>query len=192
MCRARNVLFAAALLACGPALSSCQREERNFRPAPAAAETVQWTRVSELYPGTTEPAPPQVEIVMAPGPPGPEYEKNAQALSEGKRLFSAFNCVGCHAHGGGGMGPPLMDDIWIYGHEPEQIFKTIVEGRPNGMPSWGGRIPAYQIWQLVAYVRSLSGLVPKDAAPGRDDHMKANPPENSTKPERPVNSAPPK
>jgi len=45
-----------------------------------------------------------------------------------------------------------MDDEWIYGFEPVNIFATIVEGRPNGMPSFRNRIPDYQVWQLVAYV----------------------------------------
>ena len=31
-----------------------------------------------------------------------------------------------------------MDDKWIYGYEPEQIFATISQGRPNGMPAFGG------------------------------------------------------
>jgi cytochrome c oxidase cbb3-type subunit 3 len=117
-----------------------------------------------------------------------EYEENAYALSEGQHLYNYFNCVGCHAHGGGGMGPALMDDQWIYGHNPEQIFATIVEGRPNGMPAFRGRIPDYQVWEIAAYVRSLSGLVGKDAAPGRTDHMKGKPPENSKEPEQPKNS----
>ena len=69
------------------------------------------------------------------------------------------------------MGPPLMDDIWIYGSDPASVFATIVEGRPNGMPAWRGRIPNYQVWRLVAYVRSMSGLASKDASPARDDHM---------------------
>jgi cytochrome c oxidase cbb3-type subunit 3 len=64
-----------------------------------------------------------------------------------------------------------MDDRWIYGSDPENIFSTIVEGRPNGMPSFRGKIPDYQVWQLVAYVQSLSGNVPKDAAGGRPDSM---------------------
>ena len=80
-----------------------------------------------------------------------------------------MNCTGCHAHGGGAIGPPLMDDNWIYGSQPDQIFATIVEGRPNGMPSFRGKLPDYEIWQLAAYVRSLSGQTPKHAAPGRDD-----------------------
>ena len=37
---------------------------------------------------------------------------------QGKRLFSWYNCIGCHANGGGGIGPPLMDDEWIYGSRP--------------------------------------------------------------------------
>lgn len=75
--------------------------------------------------------------------------------------------MSCHFHGGGGIGPPLMDDLWIYGSEPENIFATIVQSRPNGMPSFGGKIPEFQVWQLAAYVRSLSGLTPKDSRNGR-------------------------
>ena len=114
-----------------------------------------------------------------------EYENNAFAMSEGNRLYSQMNCVGCHANGGGGMGPALMDDKWIYGSQPEQIFATIVEGRPNGMPAFHGKLPDYQVWQLAAYVRSLSGNVSKDAAPGRSDDMQTKEAENSKKKEQP-------
>lgn len=69
------------------------------------------------------------------------------------------------------MGPPLMSRTFIYGSEPDNIFDTIVKGRPNGMPSWGGRIPEHQIWQIVAYVRSLSGQEPPTATPARSDDM---------------------
>jgi cytochrome c oxidase cbb3-type subunit 3 len=123
------------------------------------------------------------------GPPVPVrngYEENAYALNEGKRLYDWFNCSGCHAHGGGGMGPPLMDDKWIYGSEPDHVFSTIVEGRPNGMPSFRGKIPDYQVWQLVAYVRSMSGQVASDAAPGRNDDMNTGAPEQSKEKEKPT------
>jgi cytochrome c oxidase cbb3-type subunit 3 len=121
-----------------------------------------------------------------------EYEENAVALNDGKRLFQWFNCVGCHAQGGGGMGPPLMDEQWIYGSEPDQIFATIVEGRPNGMPSFRGKIPDYQVWQLAGYVRSLSRQVAKDVAPGRNDSMSTKKPEQSSEKKQPVNSSLPK
>ena len=92
---------------------------------------------------------------------------------KGEKLYNAYNCVRLPFHGGGGIGPPLMDNTWIYGSEPQNIYATIVEGRPNGMPSFRGKIPDQQVWEIVAYVRSLSGQLPKDVAPGRSDEMYA-------------------
>jgi cytochrome c oxidase cbb3-type subunit 3 len=54
-----------------------------------------------------------------------------------------------------------MDDEWIYGSSSANVYWTIVEGRPQGMPAFGGRIPEDEVWRIAAYVRSLSGL-PKD------------------------------
>jgi cytochrome c oxidase cbb3-type subunit 3 len=84
------------------------------------------------------------------------YYNNADAVNTGKHLFQQYNCSGCHSNGGGGMGPDLMDDVWIYGSRLEQIHQTLVDGRPNGMPSWGNKVPDQQLWQLAAYVRSMS------------------------------------
>ena len=72
-----------------------------------------------------------------------------------------------------------MDDNWIYGSEPGNIFATIMQGRPNGMPSFRNRIPEYQAWEIAAYVRSLSGLLPADVAPNRMDEMDVKPPEST-------------
>jgi cytochrome c oxidase cbb3-type subunit 3 len=116
------------------------------------------------------------------------YDENAYAVSEGKRLDAWFNCVGCHAHGGGDIGPPLMDAKWIYGSEPENIFATIVEGRPNGMPAFRRKIPDQQVWQLVAYVRSMSGQLRKDVSPGRDDDMNVRKSEQSTEEQSPIDA----
>jgi len=69
------------------------------------------------------------------------------------------------------MGPPLIKQTWIYGGEPENIFDTIVKGRPNGMPSWGGRIPEYQVWQLVVWIRSMNYEEPRAATPERADTL---------------------
>lgn len=106
---------------------------------------------------------PQVPLTPGAGAPvwektgvGKDYDGNEQAVQAGRQLYAAMNCVGCHANGGGGMGPALMDDAWIYGSSIEHIVATIREGRPNGMPSFRGRIPDEQIWQIAAYVRSLS------------------------------------
>jgi cytochrome c oxidase cbb3-type subunit 3 len=159
---------------------ACKRETRTFREAPPGG-TTRDVAVSDLHPGGGDPPPP----VHTP------YETNAYALSEGKRLFSAYNCTGCHANGGGAIGPALMDDEWSYGHEADQIYHSILEGRPNGMPTFRGKLTDQQLWQLTAYVRSLSGLVPKDAAPNRDDHMSGKPPESSTPRQTPKNAGVP-
>jgi cytochrome c oxidase cbb3-type subunit 3 len=73
-------------------------------------------------------------------------------------LPRAFNCAGCHgARGGGGIGPPFADAEWIYGGEPQNVFQSVVQGRPAGMPAFGGQIPDEQVWKIVAFVRSLAG-----------------------------------
>ena len=162
--------------------SSCKREERGYRVEAPAASRINSVRLTELQPGEPQPDTPVKN----------EYEENAYAMNEGKRLFTWFNCVGCHAHGGGGIGPALMDDKWIYGSQPEQIFSTIVQGRPNGMPSFRGKIPDYQVWQLAAYVRSMSAQVKSDAAPGRDDDMNVGKPEQNRSKEEPKSGSIPK
>jgi cytochrome c oxidase cbb3-type subunit III len=138
----------------------CKREERRFRETPRRL-SLDAVIMSPLQPG---PAVIETQVRI------PE-EDNAYAVSEGKQLFDQMNCSGCHSHGGGGIGPPLTDDEWIYGSEPQNIFATIVEGRPNGMPAFRGRIPDSQVWKLVAYVRALGGLQGKAIRTTRDDHM---------------------
>ena len=92
-----------------------------------------------------------------------KYENDPDAIAAGKGLYAAFNCNGCHAGGGGGFGPALSDEKWIYGGSLPNIVDTLYEGRPRGMPAWRGKIPDEQMWQLAAYVKSLSkpgGIAP--------------------------------
>jgi cytochrome c oxidase cbb3-type subunit 3 len=181
--RLRPGLAVLSLLSLVLATGGCKREERGFRVEPPLASRIEAKSLSPLSPGPGSTLSP---------PAKNDYEQNAYAMSEGKRLYSWFNCVGCHAHGGGGMGPPLMDPKWVYGSQPEQVFSSIVEGRPNGMPSFRGRIPDFQVWQIAAYVRSMSGLANKGAAPGRNDDMQGKPPENSAEKQEPKDSGIPK
>jgi cytochrome c oxidase cbb3-type subunit 3 len=83
------------------------------------------------------------------------YRRDVNAIRDGERLYHWYNCSGCHANGGGGMGPPLMDERWIYGSRPANLFDTIYEGRPGGMPAFGSKIPQDQIWKLVAYIEAM-------------------------------------
>lgn len=167
----KAITIALLLICC----AGCERERRDFT-VPNGDRLTASTQLTALQPGSPS---------AQPGVENP-FTGNAYALSEGKRLYSAYNCVGCHAQGGGAIGPALMDHRWIYGARPDQIFSTIVQGRPNGMPAFGGRIPEQQVWQLVAYVQSLSGNVPKDAAPSRNDDMQAAKPELRREPRPPI------
>ena len=147
--------------------TGCQREHRDLKPSPTRLAIFgDAARESTLRPG----GPVQPEAVVTN-----PYNASAYDISEGQRLFNWYNCSGCHANGGGGIGPPLIKKEWIYGGEPANIFDTIAKGRPNGMPSWGGRIPEYQIWQIVAFVRSMNGDQPKSATASREDTLQPNP-----------------
>jgi cytochrome c oxidase cbb3-type subunit 3 len=78
------------------------------------------------------------------------------AIGAGRRIFTGFNCAGCHGeHAGGGMGPSLRDADWVYGNTDAQIFGSITEGRAHGMPAWQSKLTEDQTWRLVAYIKSL-------------------------------------
>jgi cytochrome c oxidase cbb3-type subunit 3 len=97
--------------------------------------------------------PSQTKSVLIRNP----YEGDKNAIATGGKLFIAYNCLDCHgAEGSGAMGPSFQDGRWHFGGAPGEVFESIYEGRPDGMPSWGGRITDDQIWMLTAYVRSLS------------------------------------
>ncbi len=150
-----------ALAVLSLALSGCWREHRDVRQPPTSGDRHTSLRLTHLQPGAPLPTP---AVTGA-------YEDNAYGISQGQRLYGWFNCNGCHGQGGGGSGPALMDEYWIYGSEPSQVFATIAQGRPNGMPSFGGHLTQDQIWQLVAYVRSLAQLQRADSMAPRTDGL---------------------
>ncbi|HSV02472.1 MAG TPA: cytochrome c [Phenylobacterium sp.] len=163
---------AAPLLAAALSLAGCNREARDLHPAPAAETGPKSVSVSDLYPGpypAPTPSDPRAQV----------YDGNAFHIANGQRYYEWFNCSGCHFHGGGGIGPALMDEKWRYGGKIEQIYASIAQGRPNGMPSFKDRIPETQIWEIAAYVRSLSANADKLAVPSREDTMRGPPPLNN-------------
>lgn len=172
--RSRHVLVVLALLMA----SACQRESREYATAPVQAPPPS-PRLSTLQPGQA--------LGNVPDPVGTHYENNAWHITQGGRLFRWFNCNGCHGNGGGAIGPALMDGEWRYGGSIDQIHASILEGRPNGMPAWRGKLTDQQAWQLSAYIRALSGNVRKDAAPSRREGMTATPPPTRIPKQPPTN-----
>lgn len=89
--------------------------------------------------------------------------RDKQALARGEALYRTMNCAGCHGYDAkGAMGPDLTDTYWLYGGTPAMIYKSIAEGRPQGMPSWAHMLPAQSMWDLTAYLASLGGAFPAD------------------------------
>jgi len=123
------------------------------------------------------PVPGAMQNISYPTNP---FHNDPVALQDGRRLFDWYNCSGCHGgHAGGGMGPSLRDPVWIYGNRDDQIFDTIAHGRSNGMPAWGTRIPEQQIWELVAYIKSMGSPQEPDPPVEPANEMVANPQNNN-------------
>jgi cytochrome c oxidase cbb3-type subunit 3 len=161
-----SLLLTAALAGCKPTTNS-SAAEGAAPPIPSAVGPI---------PGAGRP------VAFRTDP----YAGNPVAIQEGRKLFLWFNCYGCHGgHAGGGMGPSLRDQTWLFGDRDDQIFDSISQGRGKGMPTWGTKIPEDQIWKLVAYIKTLNTpleadpptLPPSEQVPGPTTKPPVNSPE---------------
>jgi cytochrome c oxidase cbb3-type subunit 3 len=129
-------------------LAACGGKEKTEPAVSGAllAEPLAAVRTSDLAAGPGD-SVPRIEN---------PYADSSDALTQGRQLYQSLNCAGCHGGaGGGGIGPPLADEKWIYGGSEANIYATILQGRPNGMPAFGPRLSGEAVWKLAAYVRSL-------------------------------------
>ena len=83
------------------------------------------------------------------------FAADPQAVDAGKLQF-ADACAGCHgANAEGGRGPNLVENDRIRRKTDGELFNTIHGGIPaGGMPAFS--LPDKSIWQIVAFLRSLS------------------------------------
>jgi len=180
-------LFLIALAGLTPlAMSGCSASDPPPAAAAApsaAAEPTAGEPAGQVPGSPAQPVSGPVPPAFAPvGPiPGPHvagedpattmqnpYANDPSALEQGRQLFVAMNCAGCHGgHAGGGMGPDLRPDhIFRYGNAPANLFDSISMGRGMGMPAWGTKLPPDVIWKLAAYIQSLgTQQEPDKAAP---------------------------
>mgnify|MGYP001561917610 FL=1 len=82
------------------------------------------------------------------------------AVAEGKEIYAA-NCVGCHGAAlEGGIGPNLVDTVWIHGATKASVLAVVTNGvTEKGMPNWGQMIGQEKVARVTAYVISTNGSI---------------------------------
>jgi mono/diheme cytochrome c family protein len=106
---------------------------------------------------------------------------------EGQKIYMAAGCNGCHGGtGGGGMGPPLTNQVWVYGSDDDTLFRLVALGS-DGLQKQGytrkgsenvvGPMPPQgtivksddDLWKIIAWIRTINpssgGGAPSAAAP---------------------------
>src|SRR5205809_4825212 len=85
-----------------------------------------------------------------------------EAVEAGRGLYNQA-CQSCHATAGlgePGRGPALNTGAFAHGGEDADLFHTIRTGVPRSqMPPFRG-FSDDQIWQLIAYIRTLTAGSP--------------------------------
>jgi len=91
-----------------------------------------------------------------------EMADSADFVSAGQVSFEA-NCIACHGKDlQGGIGFNLVDDEWIHGSTPSEIYLSIANGFPDkGMLPWENILGQKRIAEVVSYVLSKNpGIKP--------------------------------
>ena len=82
------------------------------------------------------------------------FAGNADAMKTGRQIFLNTGCYNCHGFEakGGGIAP----DLTASKLDPQQMFRTIHDGRPGTlMPAWGTQLSSDDIWKVITYLQSL-------------------------------------
>jgi cytochrome c oxidase cbb3-type subunit III len=164
----------ASALAALLSLTSCRSDTQDVRGAAVGDRTLPQRQASVVQAADTTGLPAEGALArvaigdlagignntLDPKIANP-YVNDMAAIKAGHELFVNMNCASCHGYDlKGGMGPDLTDTYWRYGGSPADIYKSIFEGRPEGMPAWGRSIPPEYIWKVVAYIQSKGGSYP--------------------------------
>jgi PQQ-dependent dehydrogenase (methanol/ethanol family) len=114
-------------------------------------------------------APQQSDVVVNP------LAGNAAAIQTGGRLFDEF-CADCHGSGavGNNKGPALNTGTFKHGSDDAGLFRTIRDGVPRTEMDPNPNVPDQQIWQLIAYIRSLAPTTPDRGAPAAGSAVGGN------------------
>lgn len=83
------------------------------------------------------------------------FDQSPETLALGGEVY-ASTCASCHqADLHGGIGPNLVDDVWIHGGDFDSVTKTITEGvAAKGMPAWGPMLGPKKVAAVASFVLS--------------------------------------
>jgi mono/diheme cytochrome c family protein len=102
----------------------------------------------------------------------PYKDTQADIVALGESLFRSYSCSGCHGGtGGGGMCPPVTNDIWVYGGDDDTLFRLVALGSDElqragysrtgqenvvgPMPPFGGIVKnADDLFKIIAFIRA--------------------------------------
>lgn len=81
--------------------------------------------------------------------------RNAVFIEAGRETYKS-TCASCHGESlGGGIGPSLVDDVWVHGGTPVAVYASVSEGvLVKGMPAWGPVLGSRKVSEVVAFVMS--------------------------------------
>jgi len=92
------------------------------------------------------------------------YIGHPERIEAGRKLF-ANGCGACHgADGQGGRGPNLRERVFWHPLDDKTLFTSIQKGIGGGMPA--ANLPDDRVWEIVAFVRSLTAPAIESPPPG--------------------------
>ncbi|MGH9384203.1 MAG: c-type cytochrome [Vicinamibacterales bacterium] len=99
------------------------------------------------------------------------YEGNPDAILAGMGGFRQ-RCADCHGTDARGVRAPDITQIWSSGRTDPGLFKTIRSGVPGTeMPAFSApRTSDREIWQMLAYLRTLTAPAPTDPPRGNAEN----------------------
>jgi mono/diheme cytochrome c family protein len=140
--------------------------------APAAGQAQSGAQQATATPATGNPQ--DIAKSAEKGTLKSPYPDFASVADEGHKKFMGAGCNGCHGGtGGGGMGPPLTNPVWVYGSDDDTLFRLISLGSDElkkegynrkGSESVVGPMPPMgtvfkspdDIWKVIAWIRSVN------------------------------------
>jgi mono/diheme cytochrome c family protein len=145
-------------------------------PRPAPVGSVPVRDPFGVAPHATGNAQPQL-LELAGRATNPMQPGDTAALANGRVMFQR-HCMVCHGAEGQGSGPIVGPDRFpmgpslvtptVQGYSDGYVYAVVRMGR-GLMPAYGPRMTEAERWQVVSYVRSLSGAAAQPAAPVNPD-----------------------